>query len=243
MAHLEWKQKPLGLVQWLRFDAVRAVELGQASTVTKHPIQKGADVADHVRVAMPRVSITGYVGIAPLTVDSAVERPKDIPIANGLYQLVPLPPPPVGIRPSILQGGLLDAATSALSKLSGPGSVESLITFNPNDRPAIAATRLLELQEKVERLRFVDELQTYEDMVITSVVGTRVAQFYGAVFQIEVEKISIVESKLVDLPLPAEPRGQKGKSTASAPKSSGQSPVDDAKRQSMLNWALGKFGI
>ncbi len=242
MAHIEWKSA-IGLVQWARFDVVRTVEVGQSATVTTHPIQKGADVADHVRVAHPHVSITGYVSIAPLTVDAAVVRAKDVPVPSGTYQLVDLPPGPVGIRASALQAGLLQAATNALSNAVSARAVESLITNNPGDRVSEMATKLLELQRSVERIRFVDELQTYEDMVITSVMGTRTQQVYGAAFQLELERITIVESKLVDLPVPAEPRGQKAKVTASSPKTSGKTPVDEAKKSAAVRIAQSLFGL
>lgn len=233
MAHLEWKNA-IGLVQWLRFDAVRTVEHKQASTVTKHPVQKGADIADHVKVELPRVSLTGYVSIAPLTTDAQVVRMKFVPLPSGTFQPVALPPSPAGFRPSLLQGGLLQAAVDALSSLTGPKSVESLITQAPGDRAAKAAETLLQLQEDRELVRLVDELKTYEDMVITSIVGARTAQIYGAAFQIELEQIRQVSAALVDLPVPAEPRAQLTKTSASSPKDSGQPAVDEAKRQSFL---------
>lgn len=241
MAHLEWKNA-IGLVQWLRFDAVRSVELSQHAMVTRHPVQKGADIADHVRVDLPHISITGYVSIAPLTVDASVVRMKDVPVPSGIYQPVVLPPGPAGIRANPLQGGLIQAAVDALSSLTGPSSVESLITNAPGDRASEAAAKLLELQETRELIRFVDELKTYEDMIITAVIGTRTQQVYGAAFQIELEQIRVVSSKLVDLPVPAEPRGQLAKTTASSPKSSGQGPVDEAKKSAAVRIAEGLFG-
>lgn len=244
MAHLEWKSK-IGLVQWARFDAVRVVELSQNATVTTHPVQKGANVTDHVRVAQPHFSITGYVSIAPLSLMANVVGPKDIPIPSGLYQPVQLPGPP--FRQSALlrtlQIGVIDAAIEAVSNAASPNLVESLITNNPTDRVSTMAAKLLELQETVEMIRFVDELRTYENMVIANLVGTRTAQFYGAVFQIELEAINVVESKLVDLPLPAEPRGQAGKATAGSPKSSGSTPVDEAKKSFALSVAQGLFNL
>ncbi|HVJ27429.1 MAG TPA: hypothetical protein VM493_07785 [Vicinamibacterales bacterium] len=228
-------------MQWLRFDAVRTAEIQQTATVTRHPVQKGADIADHVRVDLPSVSITGYISIAPLTVDAMVVRPKDIPIASGFYQPVPLPPGPAGIRASAIQGGLIQAAVNALSSVTDPKSVESLITQNPGDRAATAATTLLRLQSERTLIRFVDELNTYEDMVLTSVVGTRTQQVYGAAFQLQLEQLRIVSSMLVDLPVPAEPRGQLPKKTASTPKDSGKGPVDDAKKSAALRFAQGLF--
>ncbi len=241
MAHVEWKNK-IGLVQWLRFDAVRTVELSQAATVTRHPVQKGADIADHVRVDLPRVSITGYISIAPLTVDAAVVRAKDVPVPSGTYQLVQLPSAPAGTRASAFQGGLIQAAVNALTSVTDPKSVESLITNAPGDRASEAASALLKIQEDRTLIRVVDELKVYENMVLTSVIGTRTAQLYGAAFQLELEQIKVVESKLVDLPVPAEPRGQKPKTTSGSPKDSGKTPVDDAKKSAALRFAQGLFG-
>lgn len=245
MAHIEWKNS-IGLVMWLRFDAIRTVEIQQSAQVTRHPVQKGSDIADHVRVEQPHVSITGYISIAPLTVDALVVRMKDAPIASGFPQRVALPSPPVGgsidkYGASALQGGLLDAVESALSSALAPNSVESLITNSPGDRASEAASKLLELQEDAEMIRFVDELKTYEDMVITSVVGTRTAQFYGAAFQIELERVETVASQLVALPVPLEPRGQLEQKTASSPKSNPSTVVEDAQKSAALRMAQRLF--
>lgn len=236
MAHLEWKDAR-GLVRWLRFDAVRVVDHQQTATVTKHPIEQGADIADHVSVDLPHISVTGYISIAPLSIDASIGTVKDIPIPSGVYQPVELPTPPVrNFAANALQQGLVGAAVSALSSATGPKAVESLITNRPEpgDRASIAAELLFLLQKDVERLRFVDELQTYEDMVLTSVIATRTQQVYGAVFQLELEQILITESALVDLPVPAEPRGQKAKSTANSPKNSNKPAVDQAKKSAAL---------
>ena len=247
MAHLEWKESNgFGLVQWLRFDAVRTVEIHQTANVTRHPVQKGADVADHVRVDLPHVSLTGYISIAPLSVDAMVVRPKDVPIASGLPQPVllpsgPIPPEQASLQNNPFQAGLLEAAINALSGLAGSGSVTSLITQNPGDRAATAATTLLRLQNEHTLVRFVDELNTYDDMVITSVVGTRTAQIYGAVFQVDLDQIRVVSTGLADLPVPAEPRAQVAKATASTPKNSGNSAVDDAMKSDALRLAQGLF--
>jgi hypothetical protein len=241
VAHLEWKSE-IGLVQWLRFDAVRTVEVSQKSTPTRHPVQKGADITDHVRVDLPHVSITGVITIAPLTVDSMVVGPK-LPIANGIYQPVSLPGPPVSVSPSPLQGGLIQAAVDALSSSVSPSSVTSLITLFPETRVGAAAAALLELQEKRTFVRFVDQLRTYENMIVTSVVGTRTQQFYGAAFQVELDAINVVESKLVDLPVPAEPRGQTTKSTASSPKNNPSPAVEEAQKSFLLGGVQKLFSF
>lgn len=244
MAHLEWKSK-IGLVNWLRFDAVRTVEVSQHANITRHPVQKGADITDHVNVDLPHVSITAYVSIAPLSSDAAIARPKDIPVPSGIYMPVSLPGPPFkhSTASRIAEVGPIQAALDALASVTTPTAIESLVTNSPGDRVSQAAAKLLELQETVELLRFVDELRTYENMVITSVVGTRVAQTYGAAFQVELDAINIVESKLVDLPIPAEPRGQATKSSASSPKNSNSSPVDDAKKKAAKSFAASLFDL
>lgn len=242
MAHLDWKSD-IGLVNWLRFDAVRTVEVSQHSNITRHPIQKGADITDHVKVDLPHVSITAYISIAPLSSDATIARPKDIPVPSGIYQPIQLPSAPYkhSVASRIAEVGPIQAAMDALASATTPTAIESLVTNSPGDRVSEAAAKLLELQETVELLRFVDELRTYEDMVITSVVGTRVAQTYGAAFQIELDAIKVVESKLVDLPIPAEPRGQTTKSSASSPKNSNSSPVDEAKKKAAKSFAASLF--
>lgn len=147
MAHLEWNDDA-GHIVAVRFDAVRTVEHRQNATVTKHPIQGGADIADHVRVELPGVSVTGYVSRAPLTGLAKLDTLDGVPGRSGRYETVELPgsgvsskglvskrvelppPPPSPVARSAtaaLQGGLLQAGLDAISSAFGANSVDALV--------------------------------------------------------------------------------------------------------------------
>lgn len=154
MAHLEWLNDA-GHVVAVRFDAVRTVDHRQNASVTKHPVETGADIADHVKVDLPGVSVTGYVSRAPLTSRAKIGGTE----ASGSYQGITLPSSPVpvaatwvkkqvelpgpppgapskGVLGTIAQGGIvgggldlikgaLGGATKADALVRGPGSRSS----------------------------------------------------------------------------------------------------------------------
>lgn len=246
MAHLEWTNDA-GHVIAVRFDAVRTVEHRQSATATRHPVEKGADISDHVRVDLPAVSITGYISSSPLFAYAEIGGIKDRPKPSGSYQKVELPKPPVvpGVGVSLLQGGvggLVEAGLSALRGLTSPNVVESLITANAEGRPAAFLEVITEAQEKRRLVRLVDEAKTYDDMVIVGKILTRTQRDFGASVQIELEQIKIVTASLVDLPVPLEPRGLVSKLAAGAAKAAGAGGnVDEKQKSAALKIATGLY--
>jgi hypothetical protein len=247
MAHLEWLSDA-GHIIAVRFDAVRTVDHHRNATVTRHPVQKGADIADHVRVELPAVSLTGYVSIAPLFTTHKIGGPKEGWAPSGSYQRIELPPPPggaggIGAAASALQGGVVQAGLDLLSSVTSPNSVESIVTDDPEGRVRLMHELLNEAQEKRRLVKFVDQVRAYDDMVIATVVATRTQREYGAAFQLELEAIQLVETKMVSTPLPAEPRGALAKAAgAAAAKAGANQSVDDKKRSAALTLAQSALG-
>lgn len=252
MAHFEWLN-PAGHIIAVRFDAVRTVDHRQHATVTKHPVQKGADITDHVRVELPEVSVTGYVSIAPLVTTRKIGALKEGWEPSGSYQRIELPRPPGGAwasdkfisaQTSALQGGVVQAGLNLLSGITSPNSVESIVTDDAQGRVKAMTDLLMGAQKNRLRVRFVDEAATYEDMIITSVAITRTQREYGAAFQCELEQIRIVSTKMLkEPPLPSEPRGEVAKAAgAVAAKAGANETVDETKRSAALAGAQAAGG-
>lgn len=93
-------------------------------------------------------------------------------------------------------------------------------------------------------IRLVDEARDYDDMVITHIGVTRSQREYGAVFQVTLEQIKVVSTKLVDAPVPAEVRGQLAKAAgAAAAKALGGGQTEEEKKKSAaLKMAQGLLG-
>jgi hypothetical protein len=237
MAHLEWKSL-IGHVVAVRFDAVRTTEHRHTAIATKHPVEKGADITDHVRVQLPSVTVTGYVSIAPLNSASTIGENPLVPIPSGFYLPITLPPSPGRNQARALQRGFADAAVTALfGGAASPSIVESLITTDPLARVAKMHELLTEAQAEAKEVRFVDEAKTYESMCITSVICTRTQREYGASFQIELEQLKTVSSLLVDAPVPKEARGAAPKANSASAKDGKSSEADKIKQSAALRGA------
>lgn len=237
MAHLEWKSL-IGHIVAIHFDAVRTVEHRHTAVATRHPVEKGADISDHVHVALPSVSVTGYVSIAPLNSASSIPEIQGVPVPSGFYVPVSLPPSPGNNRARALQGGLIQAGLNALSGITSPSIVESLITTDPLGRVAKMHELLTEAQADRKIVRFVDEAKTYENMLLTSIIVNRTAREFGAAFQLELEQIKHVASVLVDAPVPKEVRGAAPKTTSTSAKNGKSSEIDDAKKKAAESFAM-----
>lgn len=231
MAHLEWENDAKHIIA-VRFDAVRTVDHRLNAAATSHPVEDGADIADHVRVGRPAVSVTGYVSKAPLTVYAKIGGRKDRDEMSGSYESIELPSSPFSSA-SILQGGIVQAGIDAISSITSPNKVTSLVTNDVESRVRAMTELLTEAMEACRLVRFVDEAKDYDDMVITSMSATRTQQDKGGTFSIELEQIKFVETKLVDLPVPMEPRGMLQKAAGAAAAKLGQNENTDEKQKSM----------
>lgn len=246
MAHLEWRDDANHIVA-VFFDAVRSVDHRQNANVTKHPVQRGADISDHVRVELPRVSVTGTVSIAPLFANSAIGGNSELQAVSGRTQRVTLARPPVSpvpSRASLLQGGFLSAATSLVSRATSPKDIDSLVTDEASGRVAkMTAVLMDDAQLKRRLIRFVDEAKTYQNMVIASLAITRTNQFRGAAVALELEQIRIVDTRLVDRPVPVEVRAKPTISTAGSAKSKGSTEAEESSKSAALKAAEKLFSF
>lgn len=259
MAHFEWFN-PAGHIIAVRFDAVRTVDHRQNATVAKHPVQKGAKIADHVHVDLPAVSVTGYVSIAPLFTTRKIGGLKEGWEPSGSYQRIELPASPGGYgnieaSASAMQGGVVQAGLGALGLLSGitsPNSVESIVTDDPESRVSLMYELLTDAQQNKLRVNFIDEVRDYKDMIITHVAATRTQREYGAAFQVELEQVKLVSTKMLrEPPLPAEPRAEPAVAAGAAAPKLMNDPGDEERARAnarsiaveLLSQGAGALGV
>jgi hypothetical protein len=252
MAHLEWQDRT-GQTLALHFDAVQVVEHSQTALVTSHPVEDGPDISDHIRPELPRISLTGTVTNTPIRALAQLLVRNKNPKAIGTYRKVELAKSPAGgPRASALQGGVVQAGINALMGAFDPTDVEGLVFEDLQSRVKEVTDILTDVLEERRLVKFVDEARDYEDMamerraVVRSAEGGKAAQV-----QIDLVQIKIVESSVVDSPIPSELRGQAMSAVGSAAAALGLNDSVDEKKKtaakslaaSLFDGALGGIGF
>lgn len=226
-AYIQWVSKA-GVTLQLFFDVVLQETQEMTSAVTEHPVEKGANVTDHVRAENDRVSLEVYVSNSPardvnnrgMTLESMT---LDIPV----------------IEPASLSiGGLINGAFNALQGSKGPERTATVYKFS-NAFDAVSDTRAIleELRTSATLLDVVTSSKDFQNMVLRShTIKKNESTGTGATFALEFQQIRLVETKIVNAPIPTETRGKKAVSKGAQ----GTKPAkDQPKKKSLLKTLLG----
>jgi hypothetical protein len=209
---IAWTEKTTGETKLVRFDAVSQETHEALMTITKHPVEQGADVVDHAREEPRRIMIEGYVSNKPLL--------SNLFIGNLAFG---------GEAPALDVGSVqLDVAEFRPKLLPTPGSITRTITagidaaLKPKtdkatvqhatgtfpDRAKNMWDTLRKIQVARQLVQIWTALEGLQDMLIERVSAPRSVQDgNGTTFQVELVEIRIVASETVDAPEPAEKRG------------------------------------
>lgn len=181
-------------------------------TVTKHPVEKGADVTDHVRIEPKTLSLEVFVTNTPITRDTIQGR--------GDTSTLEIEFP----RIHTALGDAIDDAFGA----PPPTKIQVLTFPDLFDRVREIQDQLITHQEAAHLWTVVTASRTYEDMVIAKVSLPRDTPG-GATFHIDLESIRTVSTQTVTAPKPAEKRG----APKQAKGSQGTTPKDAVKETSL----------
>lgn len=223
-----------GLPHVVKFNAVMNQNQEATAEVSEHNVEKGADVADHIRQNGDRVSLEVIVSNEPIFAEDNFGGNENFGATLPSLLDVPVYEPPLQPTP----GSLFHAAGSAIKNLifGKPEYVAQVLQF-PLEFDAVLAVhnKLIDLKEKGEILTVYTSTRTYEDMVLTGVTLNKTpSEGTGAKFSLEFKKIRFVESLLVDAPVPTELRATPPKKKATQGKA-----VDPVKKQSVLKKMIG----
>jgi hypothetical protein len=227
---IQWSDK-IGLPHVVKFNAVTNQTHEGTSEVTEKAVEKGADVADHIRQNGDRVSFECMVSNEPLFAEDNFGGNENFGIEQAPSLLdVPSYEPPLQPTP----GSLFHAAGSAIRNVlfGKPEYVARVLQFAvPFDAVLAVHEKLITLKEDGEVLTVYTSTRTYEDMVLTGVVLNKTpSEGTGAKFSLEFKKVRFVESLLVDAPVPTELRATPPKKKSTQ----GKEITDPVKKQSML---------
>jgi hypothetical protein len=172
----------------------------RSNLVTNHPIEAGADAADHVQVGLPTFSIEGYVSNSPLPTNPGVIDQGDF---KQIQLQIPSKPLKIGVS------ALVESAIDALGSLISGQPEATMFTFdNFKDRVRAAEQILEEARVNARMIRVITSVSTLPNMQIQSLVITRTPDDgTGATFALSLGQVRIVSAETVDAPEPAELTG------------------------------------
>ena len=217
------------------FDLVISEAHTNASQVTDHPVEKGMNIADHVR-AEP-ITLTLEVEVTNTPLDPLDPYGGDIELTQLDLPHKPAPTNPVAKFFDDLGNAIHDAIFGP----PPPVIIQTLVFDQPFDR--ISDTHLaLTTQERAGgTMTVVTSTANYGNMVLTGVKYSKTEAGSGQ-FTLDFKQARIVSTSTVTAPAPAEPRGATNKakgSQATKPTDPGASQSLASKILSGVSGALG----
>ena len=193
---------------WVDF-TLREVH-ARGADVTEHPVERGADIADHIRPRLPELQLEGIVTNTPIEVpashlDTSREDPSPILIEGepsvGVAGLIP------GVDQGVALAGVVGIELRSKRQFSGV-ALHFLTEF---DRVGAVWEALQQTVDGGKLVTVVTALQTYDNMAVLDLQANRdrpgVLQFGCTVRQVRV-----VSSDTAKLPTPVDARGKPKKS-------------------------------
>lgn len=201
-AYITWRATDQGPGGVLRFDAVTAETFISSATATEFPVEQGANVSDHVRKNLDKLTMEVVVSNTPIHGYHLLSAHG----TRGRMQSVTLDIPQAkrGFGLSALIGRVVDLFKSK------PATKASVLVF---DTPFIATAEtldaLVQLQTEGRLIDIVSRDWYLESMIIENITAPRTPDLgTSAKFTIDFKQIRIVETRQTTAPVPAEPRAK-----------------------------------
>lgn len=209
-----------GPQQSLFFDVVTEETQTLTSTATEHPVEDGANIADHVKRELDQVTLEVFVSNQPI---------YDLNKRGGKVARIDLKVPTFKAPFAPTPGAVFSAVGDAIGGLLA-GNVA---TPSPNvlqwdsEFDAVGETQALleKLRKEVQLVDVVTSVRLYENMFLEKIeVSRNAGTGDGAKISLSFKEIRKVAVSIVNAPIPTEARG-------ATPKPKGSQSPKDAKAQ------------
>lgn len=229
-------------IQWggnfIFFDVITSESHSKSATITEHPVESGADVADHVRIALDEVTLEGFISNNPIANGST--KPNNLGTLTSSSATLGYEEDALAQLPIPAVAGLVSSAFGPLTKVKREFSVVVLSPANPQDFVSNTMEILDGLRTNAVIVSVYCPNVTYESMLIQSIHMTRDSSTgNGANFSVSLKQIRIVESSSTSAPVPSvqTPRPIVSKSKGQQQ----EQPVPQEKQQTFALKLLGLF--
>lgn len=239
LPYLEWVDDA-GVSQRLYPDVQENESTTLSSVITTHPIEVGADAADHIRPENETVDVTWVFSNSPVRGDLSPQF-----VGSERYQLLTYPQGPGG-PPIFTPGGVVNAFAAPLSSQAPLPESIRVFGFDADvQRVSEAFDTIQDLRDAKRIVTIATSVAVFESMVITQAVVTKdLAIGDGVRIALTVQRITFVESD-VALALPIEPRGQAKKKAAAEgtkPKEMSKAELSSTAKAFLNSTGLTSFG-
>jgi len=195
----------------LRFDVVTNEQTEHSATATEHPVETGANIADHVRDQLDRVTLEVLVSNTPINdvnelyglQYTAANLENGAALGNSTLK----PKASIPLTP----GALVTVGLQAIGDLFAGGTTNPFVRSFPAKFNAVkdAMDTLLDWKKRAVVGQVITPWHTFESMIIERVAPLRTAAIGdGAQIAIEFREIRTVETSLVNAPKPTEIRAK-----------------------------------
>lgn len=203
------------------------------SDITEHPVEEGADVTDHVRPRLRRVTIEGFVSDTPLLGNPGV---ADVAEFKSFELQIPEKPTLISLSAGLQAG--ISAIGDALFGAPAPPKVTMLTLDDVKSRKRAIYDALEDVRINARICRVITSLHEYDNMLIEQVTPTRTPEDgNGAVFSVVFKELIQVTSDVVIAPVPAETLGAVKKSAGAKNAKTDEGKADEKKRTILLQMA------
>ena len=215
-----------GAAQSLELDVDLQESHDLASDITEHPVEEGADVTDHVRPRLRRVTIEGYVSDTPMLTNPGV---ADVAEFTSLELQIPAKPQQISLSAGLAAG--LSAVSDALFGPTPPLKVTMLTLEDVPSRKRAIYDALEDVRLNARLCRVITSLHEYDNMLIEQVVPTRTpASGTGAGFVVTFKEVIQVSSDVTVAPVPAETLGAVKKAGGAKNAKADEGKADEKKK-------------
>lgn len=196
----------------LYFDLCMSYGAEHSSEVTTHPVEAGANIADHVRVKPLTLKLEVFTSNTPI---------EDYPDGSRQKKFVSTP-----LKYPTAEAAAQGPATLNAYQFGGANSDYILVTY----------TALQQLHDNHTLLTVTTPIQPYTNMVITDLRFVRDTQASGdaAMFSIDLEQITIVHSQVIESV--TVPQAKPAENTGQADTEEVEPEEQEAPRESILSF-------
>lgn len=211
----------------LEFEIVLTEQYENNSTITSHPIEKGSKITDHVNLDNTKVSFDAFISNTPVgsvlfdklatgAIDSVSKEIDTYFLQNKNYEISIKRPPAQANVASLIRTLIPQQNTVSLTGKEGVKAKQrinySVLQFEEAfDLRKLYLAALDKLRNDRTLIRVVTPVLDLENCLIASVKSeiTNDTGASGLQLSIELEQVTIVETKLVAAPKPTEKRANK----------------------------------
>ncbi len=212
------------------WDCVVKENASYIAHVTRHPVEAGVAITDHVRPQPKSFSLQGYISQTPI-------RSGNVLMAPTGYVLNIVDPPS-----SIPLLGTTLALRNSQGQISGQSAslnVQPLSAQTQTDLVTLMIELLQNLQDAAQLVTIVAPNHSYDNMLIESFEVSGAAEYgTGRMFDVKLTEIRTVQSLTTQAPVPAIPQVQQKQATGDQPSAPTNLISSPAK---ILDFLQGKF--